>query len=80
MGMSPGRSALTTTKTAAIGPSTFKFETVEVSSFITSMARHQNTYAISAIVPRTETEAASPDVQSVGLYSEGPGWKLRPDR
>jgi len=56
---SPDRSALIGAQTVAIGPSTSKFKTAVISSFITSVERLQNTPAICATVALTETGSGS---------------------
>jgi len=50
MGKSSGRSASTGVQTAVTGQSTFKYATVEISSYITSVERHHNTVATSDTV------------------------------
>ena len=51
---SPGRSVSTTSQTAVTGQSTFKYETVAVTSFINSVERPQNILVLFASVALIE--------------------------
>ena len=61
MAKSPGRSVSAGAQTAALGPSTFKCETVGITSFITSVERLQNIVALFATVALTENDVFCQD-------------------